>query len=87
MVQDCGIHPGRRVLQKIFLIEELKDEDEESDGVSSTQTTTGSDAEEDTENATVLVQMEVEKRTIRVIPFVTTLSSVPTARQKGDGFP
>jgi hypothetical protein len=60
---------------------------EESDGVSSTQTTVGSDTEEDTENATVVVQMEVEKRSIRVMSFDTTLSPVRTARQKGDGFP
>jgi hypothetical protein len=35
---------------------------EESDGVSSTQTAVGSDTAEDTENTTVLVQMEEEKR-------------------------
>ena len=42
---------------------------EESDGVSSTQTTVGSDTVEGTQNTTVLVQMEEEERAIRVIPF------------------
>ena len=58
---------------------------EESDGVSSTQTVTGSDTVEVTENTTVLVQMEEEKRTIRVIPFVTKLSSVRTVKDKTEG--
>ncbi len=40
---------------------------DESDGVSSTQTAVGSDTPEDTENTTVLVQMEEEKRAIRTI--------------------
>ena len=40
---------------------------EESDGVSSTQTVTGSDIAEGTQNTTVLVQMEEEERDIRVI--------------------
>ena len=62
---------------------------EESDGVSSTQTTAGSDSDEGTENTTVLVQMEEEERAIRAMPFVTTLSPVrkSRARQKGDGLP
>ena len=45
---------------------------EDSDGVSSTQTAAGSDTAEGTQNTTVLVQMEEEKRAIRAMPFVTT---------------
>jgi hypothetical protein len=41
---------------------------EESDGVSSTQTTAGPDTAEGTEKTTVLVQMEEEKRAIRAMP-------------------
>ncbi len=51
--------------------------------------TPGSDTTEGTEKTTVFVQMEEEKRDIRTIPFVTTLSPVRTvirARQKGVGF-
>ena len=64
---------------------------EDSYGVFSTQTTVGSDTPEDTENTTVFVQMEEEKRTIPSMSFVTTLSFVRAvkvkARQKGDGLP
>ncbi len=38
-----------------------------TDGVSSTQTVVGSDTVEDTENTTVLVQLEEEKRVIWAI--------------------
>ena len=55
---------------------------EESDGVSSTQTVAGSDTDEDTQNTTVLVQMEEEERVIRVMSFVTTLSLVRTVKDK-----
>ena len=55
---------------------------DESDGVSSTQTAVGSDTPEDTENTTVLVQMEEEKRAIRTMPFVTTLSFVRAVKGK-----
>ena len=58
---------------------------EEGDGVSSTQTVVGSDTVEDTENTTVIVQMEEEKRAIRSIPFVTTLSPVCTVKDKVEG--
>ena len=58
---------------------------EESDGVSSTQTTTGSDTVEVTENTTVLVPMEEEKRAIRAMPFVTTLSFVRAVKGKTEG--
>ena len=58
---------------------------EESDGVSSTQTTTGSDTVEVTENTTVLVQMEEEERAIRVMSFVTTLSFVRVVKGKTEG--
>ena len=58
---------------------------EESDGVSSTQTTTGSDTVEVTENTTVLVPMEEEKRAIRVMSFVTTLSFVRVVKGKTEG--
>jgi hypothetical protein len=51
---------------------------DESDGVCSTQTAAGSDTAEGTQNNTVLVQIEEEERTIRVMPFVTTLSFVRT---------
>jgi hypothetical protein len=60
---------------------------EESDGVSSTQTSPGSDTPEDTENTTVLVQMEEEKRDIRTMPFVTTLSFVRAVKDKATGYP
>jgi len=50
--------------------------DPPSDGLSSTHTAVGSDTVDDTENTTVLVQMEEEKRSIRTMPFVTTLSPV-----------
>ena len=59
---------------------------EESDGVSSTQTAAGSDTAEGTENTTVLVQMEEEKRAIRAIPFVTTLSFVRAVKGKAEGW-
>ncbi len=49
---------------------------EEIDGVSSTQTVSGSYTVEDTQNTTVLVQMEEEERVIRTMPFVTTLAFV-----------
>jgi hypothetical protein len=63
-----------------------KDEDmEDSDGVSSTQTTVGSDTVEGTQNTTVLVQMEEEERAIRVMPFVTTLSFVRAVKGKAEG--
>ena len=58
---------------------------EESDGVSSTQTTTGSDTVEVTENTTVLVPMEEEKRAIRVMSFVTTVSFVRAFKGKTEG--
>jgi hypothetical protein len=58
---------------------------EESDGVSSTQTTVGSDTDEDTQNTTVLVQMEEEERDIRVMPLVTTLSFVRAVKGKAEG--
>jgi hypothetical protein len=58
---------------------------EESDGVSSTQMTAGSDTAEGTEKTTVLVQMEEEKRTIRAMPFVTTLSFVRAVKGKTEG--
>ena len=58
---------------------------EESDGVSSTQTVSGSDTVEGTENTTVLVPMEEEKRVIRAIPFVTTLSFVRAVKGKTEG--
>jgi len=58
---------------------------EESDGVSSTQTTAGSDTAEVTQNTTVLVQMEEEERAIRGMPFVTTLSFVRTVKGKAEG--
>jgi hypothetical protein len=58
---------------------------EESDGVSSTQTTTGSDTTEGTQNTIVLVQMEEEERVIRVMPFVTTLSFVRAVKDKAEG--
>ena len=45
---------------------------EESDGVSSTQTTVGSDTAE-------------EERAIRVMPFVTTLSFVRAVKGKTEG--
>ncbi len=62
---------------------------EESDGGSSTQTASGSDTVEGTQNTTVLVQMEEEERAIRTMPFVTTLSPVvqSMARQKGGRLP
>ena len=59
---------------------------EESDGVSSTQTAAGSDTAEGTENTTVLVQMEEEKRAIRAMPFVTTLSFVRAVKGKAEGW-
>jgi hypothetical protein len=63
-----------------------KDEDmEESDGVSSTQTTTGSDTAEGTQNTIVVVQMEEEERVIRVMSFVTTLSFVREVKDKSEG--
>jgi len=55
---------------------------EESDGVSSTQT----DTAEGTEKTTVLVQMEEEKRAIRAMPFVTTLSFVRAVKGKAEGW-
>ena len=57
---------------KIFLREIRVEREgmEESDGVFSTQTTTGSDTPEGTENTTV--QVEEEKRDIRTMSFVTT---------------
>ena len=58
---------------------------EKSDGVSSTQTTVGSDSDEGTENTTVLVPMEEEKRTIPSMPFVTTLSFVRAVKGKTEG--
>ncbi len=58
---------------------------EESDGVSSTQTVTGSDTVEGTQNTTVLVQVEEEERAIRVMPFVTTLSFVRAVKGKTEG--
>ena len=58
---------------------------EESDGVCSTQTAAGSDTVEDTEKTTVLVQMEEEKRAIRVMPFVTTMSFVRAVKGKTEG--
>ena len=59
---------------------------EESDGVSSTQTVAGSDTVEDTQNTTVLVQMEEEERAIRAMPFVTTLSFVRAVKGKAEGW-
>ncbi len=41
------------------------------------------DTAEDTENTTDLVQMEEEKRVIRTIPFVTTLSRVVKDKVEG----
>jgi hypothetical protein len=38
-----------------------------------------------TENTTVIVQMEEEKRAIRVMPFVTTLSFVRAVKGKTEG--
>ena len=38
-----------------------------------------------TENTTVIVQMEEEKRAIRSMPFVTTLSPVRTVKDKVEG--
>jgi hypothetical protein len=43
------------------------------------------DTAEDTENTTDLVQMEEEKRVIRTIPFVTTLSPVRVVKDKVEG--
>ena len=62
-----------------------REEMEESDGVSSTQTAAGSDTAEGTEKTTVLVQMEEEKRAIRDMPFVTTLSFVRAVKGKAEG--
>ena len=45
----------------------------------------GLDTVEGTPNTTVLVQMKEEKRTIRVMPFVTTLSPVPVVKDKTEG--
>ena len=59
---------------------------EESDGVCSTQTATGSDTAEGTQNNTVLVQMEEEERAIRAMPFVTTLSFVRAVKGKAEGW-
>jgi hypothetical protein len=59
---------------------------EESDGVSSTQTAAGSDTPEGTENTTVIVQIEEEKRVIRAMPFVTTLSFVRVVKGKAEGW-
>ena len=53
-----------------------------SDVVSSTQRTAGSDTTEDTENTTMLVQMEEKKRAIRALPFVTKLSFVRAVKDK-----
>jgi hypothetical protein len=58
---------------------------EESDGVCSTQTATGSDTAEGTQNNTVLVQMEEEERVIRTMSFVTTLSFVRAVKGKVEG--
>jgi hypothetical protein len=58
---------------------------EESDGVSSTQTAAGSDSAEGTQNTTMLVQMEEEERTIRAMPFVTTLSFKRAVKGKEEG--
>ncbi len=63
-----------------------REEMEESDGVSSTQTAAGSDTVEDTEKTTVLVQMEEEKRAIRDMPIVTTLSFVRAVKGKAEGW-
>ena len=52
----------------------------------STQTAAGSDTAEDTENKTVLVQMEEEERAIRAMPFVTTLSFVRAVKGKAEGW-
>ena len=59
---------------------------EESDGVCSTQTAAGSDTPEGTENTTVIVQIEEEKRVIRAMPFVTTLSFVRAVKGKAEGW-
>jgi hypothetical protein len=40
---------------------------------------------EDTEDTTMLVQIEEVKRTIRVMPFVTKLSSVDVHKDKAAG--
>jgi hypothetical protein len=70
----------------IFLFRSVEIEDmEDSQGVSSTQTVTGSDIVEDTQNTTVLAQMEEEERAIRAMPFVTTLSFVCAVKGKAEG--
>ncbi len=51
-------------------------EKEESDRVSSTESTVGSDTTESTESTTILVQMKEENRGIRALSFVTKLSFV-----------
>jgi hypothetical protein len=53
-----------------------------SDIVYSTQRTVGSDTTEDTENTTMLVQMEEKKRAVRALPFVTKLSCVRAVKDK-----
>ena len=58
---------------------------EESDGVSSTQTDTGSDTVEGTEDTTMIEQMEEVKRALRALPFVTELSFVRAVKYKGHG--
>jgi hypothetical protein len=71
----------------IFLFQNVEIEDmEESDGVSSTQTAAGSDSAEGTQNTTVLVQMEEEERTIRAMPFVTTMSFTRAVKGKTEGW-
>ncbi len=58
---------------------------EESDGVSSTQTDTGSDTVEGTEDTTMIEQMEDVKRAIRALPFVTELSFVRAVKYNISG--
>ncbi len=77
----------RLLLPSFFTFKSVEREDtEESDGVCSTQTATGSDTAEGTQDNTVLVQMEEEERAIRTMPFVTTLSFVRAVKGKAEGW-
>jgi hypothetical protein len=71
---------------QINTLEREREDMEERDGVSSTQTAAGSDTVEGTKNTTVLVQMEEKERSIRAMPFVTTLSFVRTVKGKAEGW-